>query len=268
MRILLTSDLHIRMDWLTWLSSQPSDLTVIAGDVLDGLSNVGTLPQMMALAQWANGFPGRLALCSGNHDANDDGLNYMLDKEALNALPPEKRATISQFTKTKYWMDMLSRSGVVTDRRTEILETQSGRIVVTTIPYSFMANPDAISASLWEEGARLRRKTGHPWLVLHHDPPQGTQVGGWYQGDKNLFYRIREWKPDYVFSGHEHSQPYLGSFIDRLASTWLFNPGYPDQRIAKDEPVPNHIILDLDERTATWHAASPDGHIVQTKSLK
>ena len=256
------------MDWYAWLSSQNSDLTVIAGDLLDGLSKVGTLAQMMAVSKWSNGFPGRLALCSGNHDSNDEEMNYMLDKEVFEALPHGKKETISNFTKTKHWMDTLSRPGVVTDRRTELLETAAGKIVVTTIPYSFKNDPDPISPSLWEAGSRLRRKTGAPWMVLHHEPPQNTQVGGWYQGDSNLFYRVREWKPDYLFSGHHHDQPYHGCFLDRLASTWMFNPGYPDQRVAEDEPVPNHIILDLDERAATWNAASPDGKIIQTRSLK
>jgi len=267
MKILVTSDIHARMDWFTWLSAQENDLTVVAGDLLDGLSKVGTLPQMLAILKWCHGFPGLLALCSGNHDSNDDAMDYKLDFEAFAALSEDKKDAISKITKSKHWMDSLSRPSVVTDRRTEILETPSGKIIVTTIPYSFMAEPDPISASLWEAGATLRNKTGAPWVVLHHDPPIETKVGG-YCGDGNLFYRIRHWKPNYLFSGHHHAQPYHGSFLDRLAGTWLFNPGYPDERLAKNECVPNHIILDLAAGRATWHASSPGGKIVETRNLK
>jgi predicted phosphohydrolase len=254
------------MDWYAWLSAQESDLTVVAGDVLDGLSEVSTLAQMLAFSKWCNAFPGRLALCSGNHDANDEGLDYMLDMDAFAALSEEKKAMISNITKSKHWMDSLSRNGVVTDRRSELLKTPAGDLVITTIPFSFMPDPDPISASLWEAAATLRRKTGAPWVVLHHDPPIDTKVGG-YSGDGSLLYRLRMWKPDYLFSGHLHQQPYNGGFADRLASTWCFNPGYPDQRAAVNTSTPNHIVLDLAERTATWNASSLDGAIRKTISF-
>ena len=260
MRILLTADLHLRMDWFAWLAGQKSDLSVVAGDLLDGDCNLMYKPaQIPIICDWCNDFPGNLAICSGNHDMNDDWDDSIFETRSFRALHEDTRKGIYRAAHTKHWMDSLSRPGVITDRRTQLLETAAGKLIVTTIPYSFMPSQDPISGDLWAEGYQLRKRTLAPWLVLHHDPPQQTQVGGVYEGDSGLFYRIQEWKPDYVASGHHHSQPYHGSFIDRLGPSWLFNPGYPDQRISGSYSVPNHIILDLSTRTATWNASFPIG---------
>ena len=53
-----------------------------------------------------------------------------------------------------------------------------------------------------------------------------------------------------------HSQPYHGSFADKLGSTWCFNPGYPEPAFAREAQTPNHILLDLKKSTATWNATS------------
>ncbi len=111
---------------------------------------------------------------------------------------------------------------------------------------------------LWREGALQRKSLRVPWIVLHHEPPADTMVGG-HNGDPALFYKIQEYRPNFVMSGHMHEQPYLGSFADNLGGTWCFNPGYPPGGSAKNAKVPNHIVLDLDARTATWHASSPRG---------
>jgi len=46
MRILITADLHSRRDWFDWLLRQQADLTVVAGDLLDGFRADGLQVQM------------------------------------------------------------------------------------------------------------------------------------------------------------------------------------------------------------------------------
>ena len=240
MKLLLSADIHGRADWFQFLGEQTADAVLIAGDLIDAELHGDKMPQMMEVTEWCSLFKGFLALSSGNHDANDGD---------------------------RIWMDALKRQGVVTDRRSELLKTSAGDLVITTIPFSFMSSPDPISESLWKAGAALREESGAPWIVLHHEPPKETLVGG-ILGDGGTFYRILEYCPDFVLSGHIHFQPYRGSFADKLGSTWCFNPGYPDQRAAVNAPSPNHIVLDLAEKTATWNASSMDGPIKKTVSIE
>jgi Icc-related predicted phosphoesterase len=248
MRILLLSDLHSRLDWYQWAAAQRAGLTAIAGDLLDGFQAYGLLPQITALKKWADAFPGPLAVSSGNHDGNIEAgalsgeLAITADREAALALLASEN-----------WMDALERPGVVTDRRSQILDTAAGMTVITTTPYFPGPQGPRFCDRLWEEGKRLRTATGRPWLVLHHEPPADTMVGG-RTGDPSLFYQIQEYQPDFVLSGHIHGQPYAGSFADRLGKTWCFNPGFPVLARAIRTRVPNHIILDLAAGTATWHA--------------
>ena len=110
-----------------------------------------------------------------------------------------------------------------------------------------------VADELWKEGQRLRICSRAPWIVLHHEPPADTAVGG-PTGDPELFYKIREYRPNFVVSGHLHAQPYKGFFADEIDETWCFNPGYPVLARALKSKIPNHIVLDLSSRTATWHA--------------
>lgn len=69
-RILHTSDLHARIEWLRWLRRQAPayDLVCIAGDLLDMKDDRGLTRQMNAVGKLLQDFPVPLALCSGNHD--------------------------------------------------------------------------------------------------------------------------------------------------------------------------------------------------------
>ena len=51
-----------------------------------------------------------------------------------------------------------------------------------------------------------------------------------------------------VLSGHIHNSPFYveGSWIDRIGSTWVFNPG---RQLGAQ---PTTIIVDLDTMTAEW----------------
>jgi predicted phosphodiesterase len=263
MHILIVSDLHHRRDWYHWLSLQKADLTVIAGDLMDGFDSKGGAAQMLYIDDWCRSFAGPLALCSGNHDAN--GIEVR-DPDAITRLPLATQEQITRIILHENWMDALARPGLVTDRRSEVLMTPSGEIVVTTTPFSFLQEPDKETPKLWREGSLLRKKRKLPWIVLHHEPPGNSSVGGLY-GDRSLFYRICESRPDFVVSGHQHEQPYLGTFAEKVASTWCFNPGHPELQCAAKSPIPNHIILNLTEKTASWYASSPGGLIQKTISI-
>jgi predicted MPP superfamily phosphohydrolase len=77
MKILLTADLHFRIDWFRWLIAQaPSyDLVCLAGDVLDMFDVKLTKEQArevsILIRELADIVP--VAICSGNHD-NAGGL--------------------------------------------------------------------------------------------------------------------------------------------------------------------------------------------------
>ncbi len=263
MRILITADLHSRRDWFDWLHRQQADLTVVAGDLLDGFRADGLLVQMLELRRWCAQLPGHLAVCSGNHDHNNMPLSTPLSK-ALAGIPEDEHLEGLSLLLAGHWMDCLENDKIVTDRRSKVVTTPEGKLVVTTIPYDFDGGED--HDDLWEEGARLRHKWKTPWLALHHEPPAEIKVGG-SMGNRQLHYEIQEYRPDFVFSGHLHNQPYDGSFADRLGGTWCFNPGHPMPRLATRCSVPNHIVLDLVEQTATWHASQNIGNRPVTETI-
>jgi len=185
--------------------------------------------------------------------------------DALELIPTGKRERIMRMLTAQHWMDSLERPGLVTDGRTAVLETPRGPLVVTTIPFDFGSGDDR--DALWREGALKRKSLRVPWLLLHHEPPADTKVGG-QMGDPSLFFNIQEYRPNFVVSGHMHDQPYRGSFADNIEGTWCFNPGYPSATPVKRAKIPNHIVLDLSDSTATWYATGSKGPILKTISLK
>ena len=164
-------------------------------------------------------------------------------------------------------MDFLERPELVTDGRTSLIQTPGGAVVVTTIPFNHRMRGNKIADELWQEGQRLRICTRAPWIVLHHEPPADTTVGG-TMGDSELFCKIREYHPNFVVSGHLHNQPYRGAFAEKIYGTWCFNPGSPVISRALKAKIPNHIVLDLSARTATWHATPNVGQSPIIKQIR
>lgn len=239
-------------------------MCVIAGDLLDGEHHGGLLPQMVAVNRWCRQFPRWLAISSGNHDGNF--ANSELEADLGHIADEDYRRDAHAVLGAAYWMDTLERERVVTDGRSALLETAGGGVIITTIPFfPTAAGPDFVNA-LWAAGDALRRSSGAPWLVLHHDPPQGTLVGGGY-GHADLRCKAAEYRPDFIVSGHTHGQPYKGDFADKIGNTWCFNPGRPVLSRAIRAKAPNHIILDLAAKTATWHATPNVGRIPISRSI-
>jgi len=246
MRLLLTSDLHSQSSWFDWIAEAHADAVLIAGDLIDGFSPEGLLPQMIAVSQWAERLQCPLAFCSGNHDANFAGAVPSTGFEGIDPIT----ASLALAPK---WMDALGRPGVVVDGRSEVVQWGDQKLVVTTIPYGGF-DDSCLTDRLWDAGSRLRRENKLMWFVLHHEPPAGTNVGGPF-GDSSLLWRILENQPDFVLSGHIHGQPYQpdGGFAERIGKTWCFNPGVPLQQKAR---TPNYVWLDTVALTAVWHATA------------
>ncbi|MFQ3577668.1 MAG: metallophosphoesterase [Verrucomicrobiia bacterium] len=212
MKLLFLSDLHFNQRWYDWIRTQEVAAVFLAGDLLDLFRSGWPGGQKLTFADWVDKLPLALALCSGNHDHVSAESN---------------------------WLQKIKRPGLVTDGETAILETAGGNLVVTTIPWEALNQ-----RALWVEGARLREQFGLRWIVLHHEPPFETKIGG-NAGTAYLNLFIAQFQPDLVASGHLHEQPYSGDFLDRLGSTWVFNPGHAEA------PLPNCILVE-DFQKATW----------------
>lgn len=257
LKILLLSDLHFNKAWYDWVESvAPSyQMVALSGDLLDGRSEEGLMTQMLWLREWIGKAPSQLAISSGNHDANEPNLS--LEPSVLEGLPPEGREVARQSLMADRWMDILDTPKVHTDNRSQVVSTSQGKLVVSTIPHDDLEGTE--HEELWTLGYRLRAAHRCPWIVLHHDPPHGTVVGG-HGGSPVLRRQILVHQPDYVLSGHLHHQPYLGGFAERLKATWCFNPGASKTPPLghPTPPVPNHIVLDIKEGCAQWYATWQD----------
>ena len=111
---------------------------------------------------------------------------------------------------------------------------------------------------VWSRGARLRRETGLPWLVLFHEPPASLVEAN---GSRDLDRWIEEFAPNYIFGGHVHDFPKKRrAFAVSVGATWYLNAGQlPSER------APSRIVLDTYTRTATWTAGN--GTAAETKQL-
>lgn len=224
-------------------------LVAVAGDLLEGRSEAALLEQLLWVREWAADFPSPLAICSGNHDGNDQNLE--MEPSALGSLPPSERGTARRALASGRWMDVLSTPSLATDNRSQVMNTSQGEIVASTIPYT--PDPSTGHDALWHRGHLLRTENRCPWLALHHQPPLGSPVGG-PDGSTELRRKISEYQPDYVLSGHLHHRPYEGSFVEMVEGAWCFNPGFA-KKSRSGQSRPNHIVLDIGEGYASWHSS-------------
>jgi Icc-related predicted phosphoesterase len=228
MRLLLVSDLHYALRQYDWLHTvgPDFDLVVLAGDHLDISSAVPVQAQVTVVLGHLRRLHARarIVVCSGNHD--------------LNARGPagEKRAM---------WMQRLRRDGIPSDGQ----HLEAGGALVTICPWwDGPATRAEVGAQLERDAARGVR----PWVWLYHSPPEGplSWTGKRHFGDPALAGWVETYRPDLVFCGHIHQAPFRdgGSWVERRGDTWLFNAG---RQIG---PVPAHVILDLEARTAEWYS--------------
>jgi Icc-related predicted phosphoesterase len=227
MKMLFVADLHYTLKQFDWLAANaPSfDLIAIGGDLLDLASDLDFEVQIVVVEKYLRRIrqSTRLLVSSGNHDgdtrnAADESVAQWIRQckaEGLFVDGDHFELPIALVTICPWWDGPLSRSELE-----QLLATQA-------------------------------RKNRRPWIWLHHAPPAGSPVswaGRRFIGDESLREWIERFTPDVVLSGHIHNAPFLaqGSWVDRIGSTWVFNPG----RQIGD--CPTHISLDLDTMTAEW----------------
>jgi Icc-related predicted phosphoesterase len=229
MRVLLTSDLHYKLRQYDWLIAAAADFdaVVIAGDHIDTFLPVPCAVQIAALRASFSAIAARshLLLCSGNHDLN---------------------ARSASGEKTADWLEAARASSVAVDGDSRWI----GDSLFTICPW--WDGPQAREAveRLLDQAAGQRRRGDEDWIWVYHAPPEGalSWTGKRHFGDPLLPELIRRHAPTAVLCGHIHEAPFKpdGSWVDRVAGTWLFNAG----RQIGD--VPARIEIDLAHRQARW----------------
>lgn len=226
MRVLLTSDLHYQLRQYDWLIGAAADFdaVVIAGDHIDAVLPVPCEVQIAALrASFAAlAAKSRLMVCSGNHDLN--ARNRAGEKFA-DWLYPARTASIAVDGDT----------------------LRIGETLFTVCPWWDGPRSRDQVEQLLEQAAW--RRSGD-WVWIYHAPPECalSWTGKRHFGDPLLPTLIRRHAPTAVLCGHIHEAPFRpdGSWIDRIAGTWVFNAG----RQIGD--VPARVEIDLSRHRARW----------------
>jgi len=229
MRLLFVADLHYSLPQFDWLLAQVEgyDLAIIGGDLLNLGSPLDADVQIAIVEKYFELLRRKtvLLVSSGNHDG--DSRNAADESIAS-------------------WLQAARGHRLHVDG--EGLEL--GDVRITICPWwDGEVSRAELERFLELEAARVRGR----WLWIHHAPPEGARTS-WSKrqcvGDPFLRTWIERFKPDMVLSGHVHNSPFYdeGSWIDRLGSTWVFNPG---RQIGSQ---PSSIVLDLDAMTAEWNS--------------
>ena len=226
MKLLLTADLHFRIDWFRWLLGQAPnyDLVCIVGDLLDMFEIKSTREQAREVSRLIKELADivAVAVCSGNHD-NAGGL-VSHDRASLY----------------KWLVDLDAHPNIITDGVTRKVED----LILTTIPYHWSKEEKAI----WlDRGLTIRRQTGQPWMVLHHVPAKtGLGVSGEESEAAGL---LLAYRPNYFVSGHDHAFPYKSGqgWNQKMGEVCVLVPGQ-----LMSAPYPNHIKLDTESGESTW----------------
>jgi len=226
MRLLLVSDLHYTLRQYDWVLARAGDYdaVVLAGDLLSVAAPVAVEAQIAAVRATLRKLAEstKVFACSGNHDLN-----------ALNAAGE----------KTADWLDVLADSGAITDGASAVV----GDTLVTVLPW--WDGPVAREASE-KVLADVDRSVANRWIWVYHSPPESllSWTGARHFGDPTVASWIERWSPDAVLCGHIHQAPFApdGSWVDRVGSTWVFNPG------KQTGPVPTFIEIDLAGGAARW----------------
>jgi Icc-related predicted phosphoesterase len=233
MKLLLVSDLHYSLKQFDWLHSVADrfDLVVVAGDHLDISAIASVEAQVVVILKYFRRLQERvrLVVSSGNHDLT---------------------ARAESGERVARWMTKVRDLGVPADG--DLIEI--GDLSITICPWW---DGPASCAAVGEQLARDALRRGRRWVWVYHAPPDESPLswtGTKQIGDSALTQWIRTYRPDVVLCGHIHQAPFRqgGSWVDRIGSTWVFNPG---RQIG---PSPTHVIVDLDEHNARWSSQMGD----------
>jgi len=227
MKLLFVADLHYALKQFDWLVANCAryDAVIIGGDLVDLASPVEPDVQIIVIEKYLQRLrqQTRVLVSSGNHDGDD------------------RSAADESIAR---WIQDSRNAGIAVDGDTLDLDG----VLVTLCPWwDGPASRAELEAQLERESKRPRSK----WVWVHHAPPAGSPVcwtGKKHIGDEYLLEWIRRYSPDVVLSGHIHNSPFYpqGSWVDRIGTTWVFNPG------KQPGPFPTSIALDLDAMSAEW----------------
>jgi len=197
MRLLHVSDFHFRREWFNWLTKQAGDYDAccFTGDFLDILPNSVSLKSQVKWVQsWLREFPGKLFLCSGNHDFWDPG-----------ALEPPG-------TSYGRWLGAAGATRATVDRGAE--DFMGMRFICS--PWLGPVADSAVG----------------PVVLLSHAPPDGAGVAigpnGMF-GDDEVTTAAANYAPgSLVLSGHVHRPK---QWCGQIGNTWCFNPGMAQAKV-------------------------------------
>ncbi|HTL87500.1 MAG TPA: metallophosphoesterase [Acidimicrobiia bacterium] len=231
MRILVVSDLHYALKQFDWvLRVAPEyDVVVIAGDLLDIRSAVEPDAQIAVVLEYLKRMATTTTVvaCSGNHDLN-----------ARNDLDE----------RTAAWLEDARIAGVFVDGS----RIETADVLITVCPWwDGPRTRDRVDAALGSDAAR---RDDRMWIWVYHAPPDQSPTswtGSRHYGDTDLNAWIDAHRPDLVLCGHVHESPFIegGDWADRVGPAWVVNAG------RQPGPVPCHIDIDTDARTAGWISA-------------
>lgn len=230
-RILGISDLHANWEWFAWVirHAHRFDLVCLGGDLCEIFTEGATLKEqhqsiLHRLSRLATtGHP--LAVAEGNHDAARSGW--------LGRGPGLEKVM---------WPGFSDEVGI------------GGRKLVLSVCHDTVVdgiNAPGRVAAVFEAGAAARDRTGAPWLVLHHEPPEGTPICAGADGNRLLSGLVARHQPDLVICAHIHEAPFEkhlgGHWHCRIGHTLLVNAGQWRKR-----RWPCHVQIEGD--IVTWRA--------------
>ncbi|MET0143605.1 MAG: metallophosphoesterase [Ilumatobacteraceae bacterium] len=226
MRALLVSDLHYDLRKLDWVLAEAAgvDVLVLAGDLLDIASSVPLEAQIEVVLEYISraSRDTTVVICSGNHD---------LDHRTASG----EKATA--------WINEARGDRVAVDGDSVTIDG----FTITACAWWEGAETLRALESVLDEAAATRRG---PWIWVWHGPPEGplSWTGSRHYGDPELPRLLDRHQPDVVLCGHIHQAPFVpgGAWAERRGDAWLFNGGH------QLGPVPTHVRLDLEARTASW----------------
>lgn len=228
MRLLLLSDLHYSLRQFDWVLARAADFdaVVLAGDLLSIAAPVSVEAQIVAIGATLRKLAASTTViaCSGNHDLN------------THSAAGEKTAD---------WLTAAGIGGLIGDGSSVRL----GEDLITVLPWwdgpAARADCEALLDSVDRTGARR-------WIWVYHSPPESllSWTGSRHYGDATATEWIARRQPYAVLCGHIHQAPFApdGSWVDRVGSTLVFNPG------KQTGSTPTWVEIDLAAQRAAWHS--------------
>jgi Icc-related predicted phosphoesterase len=240
MRILFVADLHYTLKQFDWLAAHAADFdaVIIGGDLLDLGSYLEIEVQIVVVEKYLARLREKtqLLVSSGNHDCNvrsaagESVCQWLQEAKAGRMFVDGDGVKLAGvfITICPWWDGPASRADV---EKLLLRDMQDLR-----------------------DGGRMEAK----WIWIHHAPADESPVswtGKEFGGDRYLVEWIRRFEPDLVLSGHIHNAPFVaqGSWIDRIGTTWVFNPG---KQIGSS---PTCLIFDLENQNVQWDSMEEQG---------